>query len=44
MGRHNSIIFKKKYQNISHLKEIGFIFVVPIELGIIGEMTRDVFP
>lgn len=34
------LFLKKKYQNISHLKEIGFIFVVPIELGIIGEMTR----
>ncbi len=34
------LFLKKKYQNISHLKEIGFIFVVPVELGIIGEMTR----
>ncbi len=34
------LFLKKKYQNISHLKEIGFIFIVPIELGIIGEMTR----
>ena len=31
---------KKKYQNISHLKELGFIFVVPVELGIFGETTR----
>ena len=31
---------KKKYQNISHLKELGFIFVVPIELGMLGEVTR----
>lgn len=31
---------KKKYQNISHLKELGFIFVVPVELGIFGEVTR----
>ena len=31
---------KKKYQNISHLKELGFIFVVPVELGILGEVTR----
>jgi len=31
---------KKKYQNISHLKELGYIFVVPIELGMLGEVTR----
>ena len=31
---------KKRYQNISHLKELGFIFVVPVELGILGEVTR----
>lgn len=31
---------KKRYQNISHLKELGYIFVVPIELGIMGEITR----
>ncbi len=31
---------KKKYQNISHLKEFGFIFVIPVELGMLGEVTR----
>lgn len=31
---------KKRYQNISHLKELGYIFVVPVELGILGEVTR----
>jgi hypothetical protein len=31
---------KKKYQNISHLKELGMVFVVPTELGIPGEITR----
>ena len=31
---------KKKYQNISHLKELGVIFVVPTELGMSGETTR----
>lgn len=31
---------KKRYQNISHLKELGHIFVVPVELGILGEVTR----
>lgn len=31
---------KKKYQNISHLKELGMIFVIPTELGIAGETTR----
>lgn len=30
----------KKYQNISHLKELGVIFVVPTELGRPGETTR----
>lgn len=31
---------KKKYQNISHLKEFGVIFVIPLELGMLGEVTR----
>ena len=31
---------KKKYQNISHLKELGYIFVIPVELGMLGEVTR----
>lgn len=30
----------KKYQNISHLKELGFIFAVPTAMGIVGETTR----
>jgi hypothetical protein len=32
---------KKKYHNVSHLKEMGIIFTLPIELGISGEMLRE---
>lgn len=32
----------KKYHNISHLKELGVIFVIPIFLGISGETLRMV--
>jgi len=31
---------KKKYHNVSHLKELGLIFVIPEELGISGEVMR----
>ncbi len=31
----------KKYHNISHLKELGVIFIVPIFLGISGETLRS---
>ena len=31
---------KKKWHNISHLKEMGVIFVIPISLGISGELLR----
>ncbi len=31
---------KKKYHNVSHLKEFGVIFVVPIKLDNVGETTR----
>ncbi len=31
---------KKKYHNISHLKEMGLVFVIPITLGIPGELMR----
>jgi hypothetical protein len=31
---------KKKYHNISHLKELGVVFVIPIALGFPGELTR----
>lgn len=31
---------KKKYHNVSHLKEFGVIFVIPIKLDIPGETTR----
>lgn len=33
---------KKKYHNISHLKEFGVIFVIPITLNIPGELLRMV--
>ncbi len=31
---------QKKYHNVSHLKEMGVIFVIPIFLGISGETLR----
>jgi hypothetical protein len=31
---------KKKHHNVSHLKELGIIFVVPVKLDIIGETLR----
>ncbi|MDD5099043.1 MAG: hypothetical protein PHP35_01760 [Candidatus Colwellbacteria bacterium] len=31
---------KKKYHNLSHLKELGFIFSLPVTLGISGEILR----
>lgn len=31
---------KKKYHNISHLKELGVVFVIPIALGFSGELMR----
>lgn len=30
----------KKWHNISHLKELGVVFVIPITLGISGELLR----
>lgn len=33
---------KKKWHNISHLKELGVVFVIPISLGISGELLRMV--
>ncbi len=32
---------KKKYHNISHLKELGVVFVIPVPLGISGELMRN---
>lgn len=32
----------KKWHNISHLKELGVVFVIPISLGISGELLRMV--
>lgn len=31
---------RKKWHNISHLKELGVVFVIPIALGISGELLR----
>ena len=31
---------KKKWHNISHLKELGVVFVIPVSLGIPGEILR----
>lgn len=31
---------QKKYHNISHLKELGLVFVIPFSLGISGETLR----
>ena len=31
---------KKKYHNVSHLKELGVVFVIPISLGFAGELLR----
>lgn len=31
---------KKKYHNVSHLKELGVIFVIPVFLGMSGETLR----
>ncbi len=33
---------KKKYHNISHLKEFGVIFVIPVFLNVPGEILRMV--
>ncbi|MBU4353275.1 hypothetical protein L6251_03390 [Candidatus Parcubacteria bacterium] len=32
---------KKKYHNLSHLKELGFVFVIPIEVNVPGATLRD---
>ena len=32
---------KKKYHNLSHLKELGFVFVIPVDIEIPGATLRD---
>ncbi len=32
---------KKKYHNISHLKELGVVFIIPVELNLPGELLRN---
>jgi len=32
---------RKKYHNLSHLKELGFVFVIPIDIGIPGANLRN---
>lgn len=39
-GRYARDFVKKKWHNVSHLKEFGSIFVIPISLGIPGETLR----
>ena len=36
-----SDFIKKKYHNVSHLKELGVIFVIPLALDIAGETMRN---
>ena len=31
---------EKKYHNISHLKELGFVFIIPVSLDLPGELLR----
>lgn len=31
---------KKKYHNVSHLKELGIVFIIPLEVDTSGEMLR----
>ena len=33
---------EKKHHNISHLKELGIIFIIPVSLNITGELMRTV--
>ncbi len=33
---------EKKYHNISHLKELGIIFIIPISLEVRGELIRTI--
>ena len=40
MGCGRRSVCKEKYHNISHLKEMGVVFVIPITLGISGELMR----
>jgi len=30
----------KKFHNVSHLKELGVIFIIPVSFGVRGEITR----
>ncbi|MBI4691986.1 MAG: hypothetical protein HY773_00870 [Candidatus Terrybacteria bacterium] len=32
---------RKKYHNLSHLKELGFVFVIPVDIGIPGSNLRN---
>jgi hypothetical protein len=36
------LFIMKKWHNINHLKELGVVFVIPISLGISGELLRMV--
>lgn len=32
---------RRKYHNLSHLKELGFVFVIPVDIGIPGANLRN---
>jgi hypothetical protein len=32
---------KKKYHNLSHLKELGFVFIIPVSIDVPGAALRD---
>jgi hypothetical protein len=36
------VFVMKKWHNISHLKELGIVFVIPVSLGVSGELMRMV--
>ncbi|MFA6365464.1 MAG: hypothetical protein WCW78_03625 [Candidatus Paceibacterota bacterium] len=39
-SKYAKIFVMKKWHNVSHLKEFGILFVIPVSLGISGELLR----
>ncbi len=39
-NKYAKIFVMKKWHNVSHLKEFGILFVIPVSLGISGELLR----
>lgn len=39
-NKYAKIFVMKKWHNVSHLKEFGVLFVIPVSLGISGELLR----